>query len=610
MINMKIKFLLTILFFITSMSAKINDIEAPKNKNKILNQAHSLKKNGLVKEALVIYKNLFTTYPYSYDIYESIKQILINEKKLEELNETTERYIIANNNNLKSMIDVFDVFILLEKEIEIELILSELINNFPNNKKSIKIVLKILLDKKLNNKMLNTINQIREKQPDFFSLELGMHYSISMMVEKSLNEFFIYLDNNPKKREFVFNRILAMPDLEFILTKTKTYLIESNNINARLLLSKIEFKQKNYLESYKLILEYKNQENYFIKFVEDLIKVKQFELAQKVIKDILESNFNEKNIEKTILLLAQVFEDLLIDNNYKLLITNSIQNNEILNSPFKKINADKSMLLNKAITIYDSLRISTNQIKPLYHLAEINYKILADFDNADILYNQIINMGYNKYYEKSIERIIDIMISKGDLNNALNFIKKNINIIQKDELQILLTIKKIQILYYINNLEELNNEINKIMKKRLEEHPYYNDILKISYDVLLFSENINFKKYTLAMHKVFQNKRVEAINILETILNTDNVLINNKMKFDCAYLYLHQGNTRKSIELINSIDANFSFNEESSIFEAEIYDYIIENKSKAAELYLLFLDKFKTSIYYELVRTRLRELAG
>ena len=32
--------------------------------------------------------------------------------------------------------------------------------------------------------MLNTINQIREKQSDFFSLELGMHYSISMMVEK------------------------------------------------------------------------------------------------------------------------------------------------------------------------------------------------------------------------------------------------------------------------------------------------------------------------------------------------------------------------------------------------------------------------------------------
>ena len=32
-------------------------------------------------------------------------------------------------------------------------------------------------------------------------------------------------------------------------------------------------------------------------FFEDLIKVKQFELAQKVIKDILESNFNEKNIE-------------------------------------------------------------------------------------------------------------------------------------------------------------------------------------------------------------------------------------------------------------------------------------------------------------------------
>ena len=46
-------------------------------------------------------------------------------------------------------------------------------------------------------------------------------------------------------------------------------------------------------------------------------------------------------------------------------------------------------------------RINTKQIKALYHLAEINYKIIGDLDNANALYNQIISMGYKQYYNRS-----------------------------------------------------------------------------------------------------------------------------------------------------------------------------------------------------------------
>ena len=48
--------------------------------------------------------------------------------------------------------------------------------------------------------------------------------------------------------------------------------------------------------------------------------------------------------------------ELLIDN---------ITNNQLLNSPFIKINEEKNSLLYKAISIYDSLSINTNKIKPL-----------------------------------------------------------------------------------------------------------------------------------------------------------------------------------------------------------------------------------------------------
>ena len=556
-----------------------------------------------------MYYNLFLDFPDSYETYEPLKKILVNENNLKELDKITSQYLDSNNNSIATMVQVFDVLMILDKKNKIDFIFNNLINQFPKNKNSTKKVLKKLLNQNKINDAINIINQIRIKGNDFFALELGMHYSITMEIEKSLEQFFLYLNNNPKQKDFVFNRVLALPDIDFVVEKIKTYLIENDNQNAKLLLSKIEFKQKNYITAYNLIKEYKEEE-YYIKFVEDLIRVEEFELAEKVIQDIFNNNFSAQNLEKTIFLLAQLFEDMLISQDNQLYLVNNIKNNDLLDSPFKKIDENKSILLDKAINIYDSLRINTKQIKPLYHLAEINYKILGDLDGANKLYNQILTKGYNQYYLLSIEKNIDIMISKGELEKALEYINNQINANTKEEIKNILKIKETQILFYLHDIDKLNEKITEILKVIDKNNPYYNDILKIKYDVLLLSDNIHFKKYTTAMHKVFQNKRIEAINILNTIYNSDDNLINNKIKLDCAYLNFEQGNIIKSIELLELIDLDYPYNEEVIIFKAEIYDYVLNNKSKAAEIYLSFLDNYQTSIYYESVRFRLRQLAG
>ena len=154
------------------------------------------------------------------------------------------------------------------------------------------------------------------------------------------------------------------------------------------------------------------------------------------------------------------------------------------------------------------------------------------------------------------------------------------------------------------------NYTNLMIKKTSPDYIYYNDLLSIKHDILLFENDTNFQNYGLAKHKIFQNKRTEAINILESILEIDNKEISNKIKFECSYLYFLQGNFNKSLDIANSITNDSSFNESSILLRAEIYDYKIKNKSMAANLYLDFLDDFPLSIHYESVRLRLRELAG
>ena len=606
---MKNKFFIIMILSSFLISNKLQKTPLSSDQRKIINQANSLRKNGLIEESSNVYHNLFNKFPDLYEAYKPLKSILIKQKDWEKLSIISEQFLRANNQSIKSQVEVLEVYLLTKDTLKWNGILSNLKKIFPNNKNEIKQALKILLNNNENEIVEETVNELRKSQPDYFTLELGLHYSINMSIEKSLNEFFKHINYNPQKRDFIFNRILAFPDMEFVNKKIKDYLENSENINSKFLLSKIEFKQKNFEISYELLSNNNANEEDYIKFVEDLIKIKEYEFAQKVIDDIFKLNFSKNSLEKSIFLLAQIFENIITYNIHEELLVNDITNNQLLNSPFIKINEEKNSLLYKAISIYDSLSINTNKVKPLFHLAEIKYKILADFDGSKELYEKIATFKNYDYYIPATERIIDIMISKGDLDAALSFIDEIKNV-KNDKLNDLLIFKKIQISYYKNEINKLKDYVNLMIEKTSEDYIYYNDILNIKHEILLFQDDINFQNYSLAMFKVFQNKRTEAINILESILEIDNEEISNKIKFECSYLYFLQGDFNKSLEIANSITLDSSFNEDSMLLKAEIYDYKIKNKSMAANLYLEFLNNFPLSIHYESIRLRLRELAG
>ena len=50
--------------------------------------------------------------------------------------------------------------------------------------------------------------------------------------------------------------------------------------------------------------------------------------------------------------------------------------------------------------------------------------------------------------------------------------------------------------------------------------------------------------------------------------------------------------------------------EMASILSAEIFDYVINDKSKAVDIYLNILNNYPNSINYEDIRYRLREIAS
>ena len=599
-----------IIFFSFIFSESIKYRLTPQQNQKI-RQAKTLQKNGLNKEAKNIYFDLFNENPFLKEAFYPLKKILKNEKDFKTLEEIYPQYLESNNNSISSKIDVIEILIWIKNE-KWKSMTIDIINNQFTKEKNLKSLFNILLKNGKNIELKKYLNDIRNKDADFFSYELGMHYAIELEIEKSINELLLHLDYNTSswKYNIIRNKILSFPDINNINKKIESILNNHKSNNAKLILADVSFKNKNFVLSYELLKKYSNNENKLLDFVNSLINNKEYELAQNIINDIINSGYSSSIIQGSIIKLAEIYEILLKKQEFNLPISSNIYKNQILDSPFIKINNQNSLLLENAITIYDSLMTNNKNLKSIYNLAQIKYKILGDLDSSYELFNNVISNSKitDELHSKAIIEMINIMISKGELLRAKAMLKKSRENIEPIDLFL---IKEIQILFYLNEWEELNDKIDFFLKSDYQNIAYYNDVLKLkSYLAIFESDKQQLKNYTKAQMKKFQNKRYEAIRLINQLSENNNLNIASNMKYEHAHLLVKQNNFQEALDVLDTI-SNDNYNIETSIlFKAEIYDFILNDTSNAVDLYLFLLENFPDNIYYDSIRLRLREITS
>ena len=600
-----------IIFFSFTFSESIKYRLTPQQNQKI-RQAKTLQRNGLNEDAKNIYFDLFNESPFLKEAFYPLKKILKNEEDFKTLEKIYPLYLESNNNSISSKIDVIDILIWIKNE-KWKSITIDIINNQSVKEKNLNSLFNILLKNNKNIELEKYLNDIRKnKDVDFFSYELGMHYAMEIEVEKSINEFLLHLDHNKSswKYNIVRNKILSFPDINNINKKIESILINHKSDNAKLILADVAFKNKNFVLSYELLKKHSNDENKLLEFIDSLIKNKEYELAQNIINDIINSDYNSKIVQGSIIKLAEIYEILLKKQEFNLPISSSIYKNQILDSPFIKINNKNSLLLESAITIYDSLMTNNKNLKSIYNLAQIKYKILGDLDSSYKLFNNVISNSKitDELHSKAIIEMINIMISKGELLKAKAVLKKSR---EKIELIDLFLIKEIQILFYLNEWEELNDKIDFFLKSDYQNIVYYNDVLKLkSYLAIFESDKEQLKNYSKAQMKKFQNKRYDAIRLINQLSESNNLNIASNMKYEHAHLLVKQKNFQGALDVLDTISSD-NYNIETSIlFKAEIYDFILNDTSNAVDLYLFLLENFPDNIYYDSIRLRLREITS
>ena len=531
-------------------------------------------------------------------------------------NEHYSKIFDGQKNNIYSKIEQIESSIICNAEWEKPL--NDLIVENIENTRFMKKIISMLLKNNEDKLAISTVYKKRGiGNESFFALELGYYYLSLKDYEKSLIEYLKHLEKFPKQLEMINQRIISFTDDIDTNNSLISILEKSNSLESKIILSDLYFKINKPEKSIKVLKEYSLFSELFSLAV-NLDMINDGNLSQEILLYIIDNSLNEPIVEKSIYELGKVLEKRSSMKKIDLPISNFMNQNRYFNSPFVKTNEQDSISLYKAKRMYDSLNIRGNNLQSIFRTAEIDFKIFQYLDESLNSYMYIKNNARDRDMKlKVINRIADVLIAKGDLESAVDFLddeiaKKEWN----DSEKIFFQIKLNQIFFYQADLDIVFENLNIILNKFPSNEDIYNDILSTLGVLLILKEENRdtYKKYTNAQHKINQNKRIESIGILNSILDDcqknicKNELTIDLVRYQIANLLMQQNKPNDAIEILEKINGDGIYTELAIIFLAEIFDFVKNDKNTAIEYYLSILQNYPQSIYYESVRKRVRSL--
>ncbi len=616
-----IKPILTILVIISFLYA--NDIQSitskAENNNKSeqsYREAKKLERQGHIDQSEKILIKVFNTFPSNEKYFNALKNIFIKKGDCLSLMNITKQYSIAKKNDIYSNIQQIESSIICNAEWEKSL--NILISNNIQNSRILKKIVSMLLKNNEDDLALFTINKKREDgNNSFFALELGYYYLSLKDYDNSLIEYLNHLEKFPKQIEMINQRVISFSDDININNKLVSILEQSKTRESKIILADLYFKMNKHLKSIEILKE-SNLFTELFSMAINLDMINDSKLSQEILLYIIDNSSNETIVEQSVYELGRVLEKRSSMNKINLPISNFMNKSSYFNSPFIKTNAQDSIYIYKAKKIYDSLNVKGDNLKSRFRTAEIDFKIFKYLDESLYNYEFINNNTNDKDMKlKAINRIVDVLIAKGDLENAITFIDEEISKYKWSENEnINLQIKLNQILFYQSELNLVFENLNLILSQFSAKEDVYNDILSTLGVILILKEEKNktYTKFIEAQLKINQNKRIESIGILNSVLEDcaenpcKNKLTLDLVKYQIANLLVQQNKPNDAIQVLENINGKGIYAELSIIFLAEIYDYIKNDKNMATEYYLIVLQNYPQSIYYESVRNRLRHL--
>jgi len=573
--------------------------------------------------AISIYKDIISKSPNNFQAIRSLKNIYKKSQRYDDGINFLKYYLNRNPKDIQLHIELGEFYYLKEELSQAKKVWSEGINNFKSNKSYYRILLSTYDKYSLEKEIFNMIKKGRDNfGKSFLAQELGNYYQRRKEYKKAIDEYILTLLSNTGRGSTVSRRILMMSDDSEAKDIIELKLLETSTKYPDILLPTLAdhyFKHGDYFNSYKTYLEWADKGFFnakkWLDFANSLRKEESYPLSIKAYEFALKQDLKGYQVGESLLGLAKTFEDQISPIEEKDIIPFFYNDNMFFEDAFQLYSKISPENLQSSLTIYDSILVSIPESSLIteaqFRLAEIQYRIIGNFDKSFTLYMTALSQNPPiELTKKIVLRIGDVLLAKGNFNEAISFLDSIYSVYKMPEIKnklvetYLFSGKPDTVLTIINEIFSTINPTNITFNDLMEVR----DIINHYYSEVDETSKTAFIGFLKSEHLLKQGKISEANQLLDHIIknNKDLVLV-PLISLRRAIVLMRLKKFDIALTQVQSIE-NTIFADRSIILSGQIYEQIYNNTQKALAYYMRIINDHSDSIYSEPIRYHIRRL--
>ena len=573
--------------------------------------------------AISIYKDVVNKNPNSFQAIRNLKNIYKKSQRYEEGINFLKYCLDRNPKDIQLYIELGEFYFLNENIEKAKKTWSSGLLIFNGNKSYYRILLSTYDKYSLEEEISDLVKKGRKNFGEsFLALELGNFFQRRKEYKKAIDEYVLTLLSNPGRGSTVSRKILMMSDDSEAKNIIEIKLLEISDKYPDVLLPTLAdyyFKHSDYLNSFNTYLKWGNKGFFdpkkWLGFANNLRKENAYLLSVNAYEYALKQDLKSYQYGEALLGLAKTFEDQISPIKTKNLIPYFYGDNIFFDDAFRIFSKISPNNLQFSLDIYDSILVTIPEssliIEAQFRLAEIQYRVIEDFDKASDLYINALSKNPPMELKKNIIlRIADVLLAKGEHKNSITFLDSVYNIYQMQEIKN----KLVEVHLFSGNPDTALSIINETFTLITPVNSSFNDLMEIR-DIINYyytdmddSDKKAFKQFLKAEYLLKQRKISEASQLLNhTIDKNSAIKIIPLISLRRATLLLKMKKFDQALNQIASIE-NSIFGDKSIIMSGQIYEQVYNDNEKAMEYYMRIINDYTNSIYYEPVRYHIRML--
>jgi tetratricopeptide (TPR) repeat protein len=568
---------------------------------------------GQLEKAKSVYEDLYNQNPDNFQYFEALNNVYLQLKDYQGsvriIQERMQK--ILPDANMYGLLG--STYYLMGNSEKAYQVWDEALQKLPPDPMNYRIISNYVLERRDFDKAIEILKKGKNESNDpvIFSYQLADLYSLTMRFTEAAEEYVFILKNVPEQVTNVQNKIFNYINKTDALQKT-IEVFENNaadNKSIKYLLARFYVESKDYQKAFDLYLVLDKESK---KKGADLIRL----------ADLIYSEGNYKTAGEFYSEIIDRFSDSPLISTAKLGYAKTLEAQVEQETGedwkpyhnFKSISQDKiDKIVNAYNAIIDQYPNTEVSLESLLRLGDLKLYGQGDLSAAKTYFDKIVNnVPFSSFGAPAELELGKIELVRGNLDAAASYFQKvvarpKIPEDQKNSSKYLLA----RIDFYKGNFKEAKNQLVQILNNLSDN--YANDAIELS---LLLNTTMNdsseLVRYADAEFLADQKKFREAADKYHTVAqNPKAFMLKNIAELREAEMELAAGNDDKSIEMLQNIAGEESKNiyaDKALYLMGRIYEFGLNDSSKAIEKYEELLAKYPNSLYLDDARDEIIKL--